>query len=70
MSMDRVPLIDLEPAFIGTTQDQATWYRDPVIDPKYEGDGHFNRFGNLLIGNYLANQLVPLIAEVSRKSLQ
>ena len=67
---DRVPLIDLEPAFREATQDQATWYRDPKIDPKYKADGHFNRFGNLLIGNYLANQLVPLIPTSSIKGSQ
>ena len=67
---DRVPLVDLEPAFREATRGQATWYRDPKIDPKYKADGHFNRFGNLLIGNYLANQLVPLIATSSIKGSQ
>lgn len=30
------------------------------VDPDYTGDPHYNRFGNLVIGEYLAEMLAPL----------
>lgn len=58
-----VPLIDVTPAFKGVRPEAATWYRDRLIDPKYVGDGHFNRMGHLMIGEFLAARMRPIIAE-------
>lgn len=57
---ETVRLIDTGPAFAGVARDRATWYRDPEVDPDYTGDPHYNRFGNLVIGEYLAEMLAPL----------
>jgi lysophospholipase L1-like esterase len=58
-----VPMIDVTPAFDGTRIEAATWYRDRRIDPNYVGDGHFNRMGHLVIGEYLAARMRPIFAE-------
>ncbi len=62
--------IDLAAAFDGVTSEQAHWFRDGNIDPRYEGNVHMTRLGHLNVAHSLVEQIVPILKTYDVKTLK